>query len=328
MSDLFFKYKNYFDFIQESDIFSIKTLIISETLFEEMFSKLKVFVTNSNNTKISIVSFYELFLIQSHIDKVIEFMKSQNKEFYLSAPTSTKLDNFFEPLVNIYFWKSRQIGSNVSWISYLNNNGIFLFEKNRYQITESKNNKGILSIRKKTKKRDYLNSIIDSKSFEGIYRYIEYPQQYGYELKTHTINQYPSMEDLINEYKKSFISFVAETDFIELPKSIPTKMNQLSEKTLIAFLTKTMPIVLGGKNYVKELKDMGFYVWNDEFGFGNGDSKSNTDYEKIDLFNNCITTYNKMSKEDITKLYNSNLDKIENNYYIVSTILFGKSTLI
>jgi hypothetical protein len=35
-----------------------------------------------------------------------------------------------------------------------------------------------------------------------------------------------------------------------------------------------------------------------------------------------------MTKEDIEKIYNSNLDKIENNYNIVSNILFGKSTLI
>jgi hypothetical protein len=320
--------KKQIEFINNSDIFRILTFIKTDFLFEEMFSKLKIFVKNSNNTKISIVSFYEIFLFQSHIDKIVEFMESQNKEFYLSAPTSTKLDNFFEPLVNIYFWKSRIIGSDVSWVSYLNNSGIFLFKKNRYEIFQPKNNKGILSIRKKTKKRDYLNSIFDVNSFEGIYRYIEYPQQYGRELKTDTINQYPSMEDLINEYKKTFISFVVETDLIESPKFIPSKMNMLTEKTLIAFLTKTIPIVLGGKNYVKELKEMGLYVWNDEFGFANGDSLQNSDYNKINLFNECINTYNKITKEDIEKIYNNNLDKIQNNYNIVSNILFGKSTLI
>ena len=315
------KYKKQFQFINESDIFPITKFIKTESLFEEMLYKLQLFVENSDNKKISIVSFYEPFISQLHIDKIIEFMNSTGKEFYLSAPTSSSINNFFEPLINIYFWKSREIGSDVSWVSYLNNSGIFLFKKNRYEILQPKNNKGILSIRKITKKRDYLNSIFDVNSFDGIYRYIQYPQQYGNDLEKNIIKKYPSMNQLINEYKKSYISFVVETEFIEL-------MNPLTEKTLIAFLTKTMPIVLGGKNYVKELKDMGFYVWNDEFGFEDGDVIPTMDYKKVDLFNKCITTYNKMTKEDIEKIYNSNLDKIENNYNIVSNILFGKSTLI
>ena len=195
------KYKKQFQFINESDIFPITKFIKTESLFEEMFYKLQLFVENSDNKKISIVSFYEPFISQLHIDKIIEFMNSTGKEFYLSAPTSSSINNFFEPLINIYFWKSREIGSDVSWVSYLNNSGIFLFKKNRYEILQPKNNKGILSIRKITKKRDYLNSIFDVNSFDWIYRYIQYPQQYGNDLEKNIIKKYPSMNQLINEYK-------------------------------------------------------------------------------------------------------------------------------
>ena len=97
--------------------------------------------------------------------------------------------------------------------------------------------------------------------------------------------------------------------------------NQLSDKTLFAFLTKTMPIVYGGKNYIKELKKMGFYVWNDEFGYGDGDNYHSSLPIKINKFSNCIDYYNRYSIDDISLLYDLNKEKIEKNFEIAKIVL-------
>jgi hypothetical protein len=69
---------------------------------------------------------------------------------------------------------------------------------------------------------------------------------------------------------------------------------------------------------------MGFYIWNDEFGFGEFDYMDYFDESKIIKYIESINNFNKMSKNEIIELYNTNIDKIENNYKIVSEILFDK----
>lgn len=91
-------------------------------------------------------------------------------------------------------------------------------------------------------------------------------------------------------------------------------LNQISEKILIAFLTKTIPIVYAGVDYIKELTDVGFYVWNSEFGFDNGDGLEIDNEIKMNNFVNCINFYNKNTIDDIKNLYHNNIDKIQKNY--------------
>ena len=313
------------DFVKKSRIFYLQVNLYLYQNTNRDIKRIETFLKTQNSKKISLVNYHECFPSQDYLDKVKYIIENNSdKEIYISAATSSNFQNSFHPIVNILFWKPSKIRENISFYS---DKSVTLFDEKLYKFNVNKSNKGILSVRRETELRNYLFSIINKKSFDGIIRYIRY-RGWGNisftknNLNNNLVNEFPNFINLLNEYKKSFISFVVET---ETNNNI---MNLLTEKTLIAFLTKTMPIVLGGKNYVKELKDMGFYVWNDEFGFEDGDVIPTMDYKKVDLFNKCITTYNKMTKEDIEKIYNSNLDKIENNYNIVSNILFGKSTLI
>jgi hypothetical protein len=307
------------DFAERSKVFYLFANNDEEGLIKTT-NELKHFLDNTHHTKISIVNYHECFSNQEHLKEIQEISKSyKDKEIFISSATSTKFDNFYHPLVNIFFWKYAKMRENVSWKSKIRN--INLFSKQHYKDIE-KSNKGILSVRKQTPYRDYLFSFLDNKNFEGILRYVKWIRleedemdDYSYEA-----SQFPTFLELINEYKKSYISFVIETEMTDF-------MNPLTEKTLVSFLTKTMPIVLGGKNYVKELKEMGFYVWNDEFGF-DSDGTESLSLNKVDSYIKCIEQYNKMSKSEITHMYKLNTDKIEHNYKMVSEILFNKKKIL
>lgn len=310
------------EFARKSKIFWFKGAhSLQNWNFDAYFDDLKKLINQSNSIdKISIVNLHECFL-EEFSQPVIDYMNTTGIEYYLSAATSSYVDGFFNPLVNIVFWRNTTIRYKINENSNKNPK-INIFKESLYKSL-SKSNKGILSIRKTNRRRVFLDSIFDKNNFDGIYRFANLTDPPGkINLHTENISKYPTTLELIEEYKKSYISFVIETYIGN------NRMNMLTEKTLIAFLTKTMPIVLGGKNYVKELKDMGFYVWNDEFGFEDGDSIQTAEYIKINKFNNCIENYNKMSKSDIADMYNSNIDKIENNYKIVSELLFNKKTIL
>jgi hypothetical protein len=330
------------DFIKNSKEF-VFLEYWSYDIFKTNLDNLINTVKKHNLKKIHIVVYNELFKTDDRIDELIKSIDTLNIEYYISCSTSTPFPKSFNPLVNIYFWKNNNIRNNIKWD--LNNNEVPLFVKNIYENIPKKTIKGILSIRKETIRRKFLNAHVDVANFEGIYRYASYPDSYSVELSNEKINTFPTTYKLIDEYKKSFVSFVVES---EPHKNMSNKnlkdmgfdmnadivnysyklnkynMNFLTEKTLIAFLTKTMPIVLGGKNYVKELKEMGFYVWNTDFGFESADSFHTRSNNKIIKFIDCINFYNSMTHEDVEKMYNSNIDKINNNYNIVYNILFNQ----
>lgn len=310
------------DFAKKSSViyFMGKT---DEVTFDKNILQLKKQLDGKNTKKISIVNLHECLSSNSYVKKLQSIVDSYaDKEIYISSATSTRFDNFFNPIVNIFFWKNAKIRFNIS----NNFNDVYkkIFDSSLYIEKYDKKIKGILSVRRETQFRDYLFSIIDKSKFDGIIRYAKWPDYHESETIEHvkSIDKFPNFLDLINEYKSSYISFVVETDM----NGNGGSMNPLTEKTLIPFLTKTMPIVLGGKNYIKELKEMGFYVWNDEFGFESGDVLETFDFKKIDLFNKCILKYNSLKINDIDTMYNKNIDKIIHNYNLVSEILFTDNT--
>jgi hypothetical protein len=204
---------------------------------------------------------------------------------------------------------------SISWET--NQPYIKVFDINYFKnITKS--NKGIISVRKEIDWRTHLFNQLNVNNFDGIFRYSKWifnPNDENIDFIKNK-NNFPSYLELLDEYKKSYVSFVVESD------SECSNLNSLTEKTLIPFLTKSIPIVLGGKNYVKELKEMGFYVWNDEFGFYEDDSDSI--FDRVDNFVKCIEYFNTMSKEDIKNLYIDNFNKINDNYKLASEYIFKR----
>ena len=309
------------DFAKKSKIFYI-TMASNVDDYKNNIIDLKKFLKSTNSDKISLVNYHECFSKLERLNEVRKIIKEHSdKEILISASTTTSIDNLYEPLVNIFFWKSANIRQDISWNSWKTQ--ISLFDE-RYYKSYPKTNKGILSVRKENERRNYLFSLINNNTFDGIIRYGKWPWHEDIEnnnpIYLNLVNKFPTFLDLISEYKSSYVSFVVETELSDF-------MNPLTEKTLISFLTKTMPIVLGGKNYIKELKDMGFYVWNDEFGF-DADELQSFDLNKVDSYFNCIEKYNQMSKSEISDMYSKNIDKIEHNYNLVSSILFEPKTIL
>lgn len=260
-----------------------------------------------------------LFLYQQEIfrdKKIVRYIQKKveetKKEVLISSATTTDDFLFTHPITNLYFWQGTFSKSKLNSDS----TPVLYFDK-KYYLKQSKETKGILSIRKKSIERDILFSNIEK--FDGILRYISFPVNSGLETPEVIKNtsHFPDWENLIKEYNKSYISFIIESE-----RGID--YNQLSEKTIIGFLTKTIPIVYGGKDYVKELKQMGFYVWNDEFNFGKGDEYERGSIEKNKNYINTIEYYNKLSLQDIEKLYNENLDKVEKNYQLAKIVMEDK----
>lgn len=267
----------------------------------------------NNYDSFTIVYKEETFKDYNTLYRIYNKVKETNKKVLISSATSTDNYLFVHPLINLYFWQGSNHKKYINW----NSETIDWFDKN-YYIDFEKNNKGILSVRKKTIIRDRLFGKINN--FDGIIRYASWAKYDGDETPEllKTTYTFPSILELIEEYRKSYISFVVETHTSEIT-------NQLSDKTIFSFLTKTMPIVYGGCNYVKELKDMGFYVWNDEFGFEDGDALHTSSELKQYKFVKCIENFNKLSINEVKQMYSDNMDKIEKNFELVKVILEDNS---
>lgn len=309
------------DFAKKSKIFYI-TIVANEDDYKNNIIDLKKFLKSTKSDKISLVNYHECFSRTDRLNEVRDIINQNNdKTIFISAATSTSIDNLYNPLVNIFFWKSARTRYDISWKS--DEIDFYLFDKKWYESDFKKQIKGILSVRKETDFRNKLFSFIDASKFDGVFRYAKWTGSRNDETFEYLNqkNKFPTFIELIKEYQKSYCSFVIESELSEF-------MNPFTEKTMISFLTKTMPVVLGGQNYVKELKEMGFYVFNDEFGFGDSDTLPTFDSNKAIGYNKCIEKYNSFTFEEITDMYKSNIDKIENNYNIISQILFDTKNSI
>lgn len=257
---------------------------------------------------------------QDHLNIMISEQKSK---VLIQSATSTKIPNGFNPLVNLLVWSDDEAGNgfrirNTIDIENFDNS---LFPSCEYKMGHDvfdydKNIRGIISSRKFDIFRDNLYKRLDE--FNGISQYHRidngYNEQDEFSLsKFENINY--TWSELKNKYKESFVSFVVET--YRGPES-----NTLTDKTLLSFLSGNIPIVLGQKNFVRELEDMGFWVANNDFGFKWGDYWEFGDIRRIENYLDCINIFNSMSNDDIKKYWISNKDNIQKNYDIVTT-LFG-----
>ena len=252
----------------------------------------------------------------NNIYKIIEEFKI---DALISTSTTSTFPRSTHPLTNFLMWRNVHTRKNISWKSEEN---IPIFDKSFYygkKIEGDRQYKGILSVRKENEIRDYLfnkNPKIDN----GIVRYAKWPHNSPNlsENKNH-IDKFPLLSDVIKEYENSYFSFIVESEHGDSDVNPTTN---LTEKTLIGLLTGTMPIILGGRGIISDLENIGIKVWNKEFGFEEGDSYSNYSEYKIDSFIKCIENVNKLSMSEIKEYWNTNKKIIQNNYDLISYILF------
>lgn len=253
-------------------------------------------------------------------NKIIEYIKelrNSDKDAYLSTATIKPSEYEFHPLVNIHLhWYRYDMREDLTWIQ----KGVpsWPIEKYDYkkELTFNKTIKSILSVRKKTHFRDYLFSKLESDN-QGIFRYTEYVSNAHIETDEDRkrASEFPTWNSLLEEYDKSIFAFVVETE-----KDLEKYNNcQISEKTLNAFMCGNIPILLGTKNNVKLLKDIGFYVWNDEFGFTSDDTTNQ--YKRVNDFINCYNNIKKLSFEESKNFWIKNQEKIQKNFDIASNLI-------
>jgi len=287
----------------------------------------------STKNKTFFYSKHELYSDYKILNEIIE---KSNKEIYISLPTTTPIKNGFNPLVNLLHFRNvhekytNPMKEQVIWQlgEYSEDSltmGYFNFSNIENYKNLVKSNKSILSVRKYNVTRDEIFKKINLDNFDGIARYIRVESDLGRHKKEnllpyhYVMNDNPTTSELIKEYCKSFISFVVETD------SSGSKINPITEKTLIPFLTQSLPIVYGGANYIKELENIGFYTANNDLGFST-DSLDYGDIKKVNDFANIVDKINKLSYSEVKTLYRKQYTKIKRNYDIMYELYFSKKT--
>ena len=85
----------------------------------------------------------------------------------------------------------------------------------------------------------------------------------------------------------------------------------------------TIPIILGQQSNVRLLKELGFYVWNDEFGYGDSD-KSIWWNDRVNGFVKCYDNVKKLSFDESKQYWLDNKDKVQKNYDIISNLIVKK----
>ena len=256
------------------------------------------------------------------LDKIYEIIETHlPKKGYISMATASEYPYSVHPITNLIMWRDVVSRLEVSWSTDKVGK---LFNKNNYAdiptLIDTKKYRGILSVRKQNVIRDYLFSN-NPKILNGITRYVNITHDSSREtaLDREKSTKFPSIHDLQTEYKQSYFSFVVES---ERGHTFENSFSQVTEKTIMAILNGTMPIILGNKNLISDLEKMGIKVWNNDFGFNIADNYSNYSNQKCDRFLEIIDKINDMSMESIRDYWINNIDILQKNYDIIYTILF------
>lgn len=278
----------------------------------ENFDTIRNIILNfsKKNKQFYIFTPHEKIFANELLFQILELLDELNKsnfEIYLCMTTTTEHKYFLNPLCSILHYTGKY-SSDKNQVGKLNTNEkIKILDLNYYSKIE-KEKKGILSIRKPDLYRDLFYKTFKSK-FDGIFRYSRMD-------RGNVTGDYNpiSFNTLISEYNKSYVSFLFETETNQT-------VNSFTEKSMIALLSKTLPVLfLTKENQIEELNNMGFYFFNEWFGYTTVDS-SLSNLEKVNLFIECIEKYNIMSISDIQDIYNSNIDRINKNHNLIKNIL-------
>jgi hypothetical protein len=280
-------------------------IISAEDRIHENFSEFESYfnIICELYNKFYILYFNEVFT-ESAIEKITNLIYNKpNKEIYICHSASNFGDLFLHPIVSLLHWRGtgmrKHIGSKCDSFQ--------LFKSENFDDTYEKTLPYIFSTRKETLIRNKIYSSLDNNIFKGIVRYARWPISYELEIGL-DVSKFPTFNELLSEYKSSYISFIIESERNE-------NINSLTEKTIIAFLTKTMPIFYNSKHYYKDLKAMGFNTFDDVFNITDEYDEEFIDSDtKIKQFVNYLNKIDTLSNDEIKDIYDANMHKIEANY--------------
>lgn len=229
------------------------------------------------------------------LNNIIDKLSTNGFEIYISMNTTTTHRNYLHPLCNCIQFKN-----------YFNR-----IPQDILDLKPQKKIKGIISVRRKNRYRNLFFKKFNSSEFDGIFRYLNV----NLNIRNSLEKQAPSRSELLIEIKKSFTYFVFETDTLN-------SLNSFTEKTMLSFLNLNLPFVfLTNKNHLKELEDMGFYIFNRDIGYYGIDGNEE---DKVNEFIKYLNIYNQITIDDLKKIYTENYEKILNNYKLITKHIFSK----
>ena len=282
----------------------------------EMFENIKRTILNfsKKHKRFYIFTPHEKIISDKLQQQVIELLESLNNngfEVYLCMTTTSIHKYFLHPLCSVlhytgnYSKDKNQVGKkNV-------NEKIKILDLNLYSKV-NKIHKGIFSIRKVDQYRELFYKEFD-KNFDGIFRYSRMDRGNNY-------GDYKpvSFDTLINEYNQSYVSFLFETGTND-------STNSFTEKSMIALLSRTLPILFISKpNQIEEFNNMGFYFLNEFFDYTTV-SKSTSEKDKVNMFLKCINKFNKLSIDAVMNIYKEKIEQIEINHNLIKHMLLKET---
>lgn len=268
----------------------------------------KVVEYSKTNQTFLLLIYFEIIFDSRDFDRIEKCLNSLPNKIWIMSTTATKHPLYVEPIVNFLVWKEQlidEIYDNNVYVPAFPND---LWENRKYS-SETKHIKSILSLRRYNKQRDMLYKKVKPHHVEIKRYHHNEPHKY-----------YPKWDGLVDEYLNTYVSFVCETTYPSW-----TETTCVTEKSILAFLCGNIPIILGKKRLVKELKEMGFWIANEYFGYDEYiDSLDEFSEEKINAFVRCMDNVN---KTDIKKFYENNIENIHNNHKIIQDS-FSKKYLL
>lgn len=215
------------------------------------------------------------------LEWIQDIIRKENPKFKIQCSTLSEVEFGTHPYTNYALWGNRNY-PNEEKPYYLFNH-----------ISQNpKTTKYILATAKQTKLRD---SILNRVSYlkNGIIRYVG------------NGDEYLDSQELLNLYDSSYFSIVLETTY-NFNRYIGNCI-LFSEKTPIAFHTKTLPIIFGNKFLNKNLQQLGWFTMNDWFGLEDTTDTSESKLVKI------IKKIDGMSIKEIENLYGMFSSRIQSN---------------
>jgi hypothetical protein len=272
---------------------------------------------------------HEIISFYFKLESIHDLIDSLDNKIYIQSSSSNEIYNGVHPLVNVWAWS--QMTGYITTDYFYDDSVAILFNKNTYSTfdrvnIDSKFVKSIMSSRTATNQRDYVFNNINQDDIE-INRYIRYTNEeevFEDVYPNERLSTFPNFNELLDEYYSSIFSFIIETDYFSFHDDQTANMffrtgPQLSEKTIIPFITGTIPIILGQKHLLHDLKEMGFWVANDDFGYSDADEYI-SHIIKGNRFVKCIKNVKELSFDESRQYWLDNKDKIYNNWNIISSL--------
>ena len=316
--------------------------------FEVVHTNLEYFKNLSKlNIPFYLFVFEEILTELGLFDELINLLDEHNlTSAKISITTNKKIKYGTHPLTNIAMWSGVTQRKKVEYFFNADETKKSLIFSNEHfdlqnkKVNENRKYKSIFSVRRKNEFRDYIFNICNNGSIitppfpdlgNSICRYgeviVKGAKSVFSKNPNKNLNDFPTLSELIQEYHNSYISIVCETNYpweTDVDGLATTvKTPQFTEKSLIAFLSGTMPVIFGAPNLIKNFNDIGLYTWNNYFGF-EGDELH--EYDKVTSFKHCIIKVSKLSTDEVKKLWIENKDKIQSNVNIISDLMTYRIT--